>query len=278
PLGWSVLYIAGPVLLVGGIAAAAVNLWTAEMLAGLTDTAATANEDPLLMFGGLATFWGLAGLSWIVSMLGFVAVLSVGHGYVSLYAQDVRAGMPRTYEPREVFTEAKRVVGSVVSTTLWIGLLMAGSVVLTLVPCAGIFAWLVGVLYISGILAPVYMMRVEERIGFWEAFSRCRKLASDRVGTTILLAFLVFLVYFVLATGLGLPQQIVSYLVMFNVAESSLLTRGLTVVFSMVSYAGQVVILVPAFAFALHYYSLVEATEAPWLGQRITEWRQRIQP
>jgi len=125
--------------------------------------------------------------------------------------------------------------------------------------------------YLSIALSLIFIVRLEEGLGFFEAVGRCTKLISGNWWFTFGLLFVVGIIQGFLMYALYIPTYVVMFFTAFAGYESG--TSGLTrIVFIITSILTSLSVLfyaISTIAIAFQYYNLVERKEAPGLLQQI---------
>ena len=127
--------------------------------------------------------------------------------------------------------------------------------------------------YLSIALSLIFIVRLEEGLGFFDAVSRCIKLIKDNWWFTFGLIIVVGIIQGFLGFALYVPNYIVMIFVAFTGinSESSGLNRTLYIISSIISSLGALLYVISTVAIAFQYYNLVERKEAPGLLQQIDE-------
>ncbi len=127
--------------------------------------------------------------------------------------------------------------------------------------------------YLSIALSLIFIVRLEEGLGFFEAIGRCTKLISGNWWFTFGLIIVVGFIQGFLGFALYMPNYIVTIFIAFTGvdSESSGLNRTLYIISSIISSLGTLLYVISTVAIAFQYYNLVERKEAPGLLQQIEE-------
>lgn len=130
-------------------------------------------------------------------------------------------------------------------------------------------------IYLSISLSLIFIVRLEERLGFFDAVSRCIKLIKDNWWFTFGLIIVVGFIQGFLMYALYIPNYIVMFFVAFTGGEpeSGGLNRVLYIISSIIASLGTLGYVISTTAIAFHYYNLVERKEAPGLLRQIDEIR-----
>ncbi len=128
-------------------------------------------------------------------------------------------------------------------------------------------------IYLSITLSLIFIVRLEENLGFFDALIRCKKLIKDNWWFTFGLIIVVGIVQSFLGFILYVPNYIVTFFVAFTGidSESGGFNRTLYIISSIISSLSVLFYSISTIAIAFHYYNLVERKEAPGLLQQIEE-------
>ena len=125
--------------------------------------------------------------------------------------------------------------------------------------------------YLAIALSLIFIVRLEEGLGFVAAIKRCTKLISGNWWFTFGLLIVVGIIQGFLQYILYLPNYIVMFFTVFTGvnSESSGLNRILYIFSSIISSFGSLLYMISTISISFHYYNLVERKEAPGLLQQI---------
>lgn len=128
-------------------------------------------------------------------------------------------------------------------------------------------------IYLLVALSLIFIVRLEEGLGFFDAISRCTKLISGNWWFTFGLIIVVGIIQGFLGFILYIPNYIVTFFIAFTGvdSESSGLNRTLYIISSIISSLSVLLYAISTTAIAFQYYNLVERKEAPGLLQQIEE-------
>jgi len=235
-----VLFIAGP----------------AVVLASAVGGYAFANVFGLSEGSSVSVSMGL--LAGLILLIAFGLLTTVVNEYVVLYAERGYGG----FDFDDVWEETRRDVGKVISTTL----------ILYICIIISVFFFLIPAIYLVVVTAPIITVRLNEKIGIGEAFSRSMELVKGQwwltAGIMVVMSFIAGFVRNIF----NIPIWIAAF--MEGMAASSGDVSG---EMSWTLVAGSVIVvigsfltaLLPILASALHYFNLVEKFEGLGLMSRI---------
>ena len=251
PLGKSILFIAGPFILLVAVVA---GIYQATVFNMGSDPGAF-DFTGLLTQGSLTSF-----LSIFVSAL----LVTVVYAYLVLY---VEREDYQHITVADVWDKAKQhYLTMVLSVFVYSALMVVGF----------IFLFIPGLIVLAA-LSFLFIIQMKERISFGEAFSRCFKLVSDNylstlgliLVTAILISIISMIVILPLTIALGVPA-------FFSISEApdmantdgvfKVLFIAVQVVSSLISYLLYAILLV---AVAFQYANLVEKKEAAGLLESV---------
>jgi hypothetical protein len=127
--------------------------------------------------------------------------------------------------------------------------------------------------YLSIALSLIFIVRLEEGLGFFDAIRRCTKLISGNWWFTFGLIIVVGIIQGFLGFILYMPNYIVTIFIAFTGvdSESGNLNRTLYIISSIISSLTVLLYAISTTAIAFQYYNLVERKEAPGLLKQIDE-------
>jgi hypothetical protein len=128
-------------------------------------------------------------------------------------------------------------------------------------------------IYLSIALSMIFIVRLEEELGFFDSVSRCIKLIKDNWWFTFGLIIVVGFIQGFLMYALYIPNYIVMFFTAFTGydQEAGSFNKILYIISSIISSLGTLSYVISTIAIAFHYYNLVERKEAPGLLQQIDE-------
>lgn len=192
-LARSLLFIAAPAgalsFLFSALLQASFRRFDAETMAGADLLGAS--------YLGAAVF-GL--LSTALSVL-------VVHGFMALY----EVNGPDGFDVNEVWDVVRRRFLPVLTSVLLLALMVMLPSFIVAVPCLGLAAYLVGLVYLVVVYAPIFPMRVCEDVGLLQSLRRSHHLVRHRWAPTagVLLASTV--VFYLLSLVINLPALVLLF-------------------------------------------------------------------
>ena len=237
------LLISAPAILLAGVF---MGIYQASMF-NFTDS-------PDLALIGIPFLIGL-----LFTLLAYTIVTIVTYSHLMVYKQSEDG----IFDIEDVWQKVKKNFFMILLTGIGYSFAVGLGFVLLIVP--GI--------YLSIALSLIFIVRLEEELGFFDALTRCKKLIKDNWWFTFGLIIVVGIVQGFLGFILVLPNYMVTFFVAFTGvdAESGGLNRTLYLMSSIISSLSVLLYSISTIAIAFHYYNLVECKEAPGLLQQIEE-------
>jgi len=197
--------------------------------------------------------------SMFFMMLSYLVIIIVTYSHLILY-KNSEAG---NFDIDDVWQNVKRNFWMILFTGIGYSILSFIGFVFLIVP--GI--------YLSIALSIIFIVRLEERLNFFEAVSRCIKIVSGNWWFTFGIIIVVGMIQGFLGFILYVPNYIVTIFLAFAGVDSNTgdLGRVLYIISSIIATFGVLLYSISTIAIAFQYYNLVERKEAPGLVQQIEE-------
>ncbi len=251
PLGKSLLYIAGPAMLLVGVV-------SALSVSGILFNHGEMTEE------GLMVALGGNGFAGLMTALSIPLVIGVVYGYLKLYL-DREEGAEISVS--EVWAEVKKY---------YLPLLLS-VVVTTILFFIGLMFLIIPGFLLMAALSFIFILQVKEKLSFGEAFSRCFTLVSDHYLSTLGLLLVMLILQSILTSVFNLPVLIftgagafLSSSGDFDMENSSALVQALFIILQVISTLGsQFMYAITLVAIAFQYGNLVEKKEAAGLMQEV---------
>lgn len=257
PLGKSLLYIAGPVVLLVGIISAVITM---DFFFGNNDM----NEFEAF------SYLGGTGLVNIITVLSSAIVISVVYSYFSLYTerddyQDISVS--------DVWTRSKEHLLPILLSVIVYSMLTFMGLIFLLIPG----------LILMAALSFLFILQVKERISFGEAFSRCFALVSNHYFSTIGLILVMIVLQAIIGSIFGIPVMLMtgfgayfSASAEYEIQNSSAALQALFIVAQVISTLGtQFLYCIILIAIGYQYGNLVEKKESAGLMEDIDSLGQQ---
>lgn len=269
PLGRSLVFIVGPVLLiatvVGGFSVqrmfSTMDSWQGETL-----------EDPFSFYDGA---WDMIALSSAVGIVCTIFLFGVMCGYVRLYVE--RA--PEPIEVDDVWREVRRTFWRVAVTLLAVIVITCLPLAIGLLPGValdsivlipiGILLAVIPCIYLSIALSITTPMRIEEEIGLVESIGRSIRLIRGRWWFTLWIFVVMSIILMFASIIFQLPLQLAA-----GIAGASGETPSTTVLVIGIAFStigSYLLYSILALACSVVYYNLVEQKEGVGMIDRINE-------
>lgn len=249
----SLLYIAGPITLVVGIAVVFIqrSFWLMA-------------EDTGFEFSSTRSIETIqqTGLVVLVSFLAVMMVITVVNSYIKVYG---RKG-PSDIEVNEVWQETKKHYFSV----------LLASIIVAFVTVVATFFFIIPGIYVGVALSLIFIIIIFEDKNPFDAFGRCFKLISGKWWSTFGLIIIVGILQYVIGLVFSTPLLIFQFLNVFNSLETldmnnlntgnQIIYITLSTISTVASYFLSALLYI---ALAFQYFNLVERKEATGLMSEI---------
>lgn len=197
--------------------------------------------------------------SMLFMMLSYLVITIVTYSYLMLYKETG----PGSFDIEDIWRKSKGNLWMILFTGIGYSIIVGFGFVLLIVP--GI--------YLSIALSIIFIVRLEEGLGFFDAVSRCIKIISGNWWFTFGLILVVGFIQGFLGFILYMPNYIVTFFLAFAGIESRTGSMGrvLYVISSIIASLGTLLYVISTLAIAFQYYNLVERREAPGLIRQIED-------
>ncbi len=257
PLGKSLLYIAGPVIVVVGI------------ISALNATRLFFNDGDFSEQEAFS-FAGSMGLISLFTMLSGALVIGIVYSYFSLYAER------DDYDNISVSEVWARTQAHLLPILLSL-------VIMTILIIVGFVFLIIPGFILLAALSFIFILQVKERLSFGEAFSRCFRLVSDHYLSTLGLLLVMIMLQAIVGSIFGIPLLLITGASAFfststgyDLQDSSVATQALFIIAQVVSTLGsQFLYSIFLIAIGYQYGNLVEKKEAAGLMQDIDSLGQQ---
>jgi hypothetical protein len=198
-------------------------------------------------------------LAMIFMIISFVIITVVTYSHLMIYKQSESV----VFELDDVWQMVKKNFFLIFLTGIGYTVLVGFGFLFLIIP--GI--------YLSIALSLIFIVRLEEELGFFDAVSRCIKLIKDNWWFTFGIIVVVGMIQGFLMYALYIPNYIMMFVTAFTGidSETSDVNRILYILTSIISSLGALLYTISTIAIAFHYYNLVERKEAPGLLAQIDE-------
>ena len=257
-LGKSLLFIVGPVT---ALTMAGVTM----MIFGIGTLDSTNAADGVLSVG-------LLGMGFLLLMTFGIILQVLPSLVVNAFGVLYQDHGPGVVEVADVWHLSKRRFWAFLGALILIGIMGVVIGAISIIPCLGAIVYLIGSFYIAVTFSLVYPMLMRERIGVFDALSRCVKLVKSSWWATCGVVFLANFIY-IMAIGICfVPLLLASTVADFN--DLDFFESGyFQVVLVLVGVVGLLVFVllraVPELAVMFQYFNLVERKERPGLMAQI---------
>ena len=261
-LGMGLLVIVGPIALLAAMASFLMQSQWVGAMNGL------AQPDPSNPFAIFEQF--LTPAYFVAILLGLLAPLLVSAATLA-YVQLYRDGEAGTVTPGRLWEATRMTLGPVLTTTLVLVGVMILSVLVMIVPCLGVVAWLAFLIYTLPLIALLYIARVQG-YGIGDGVQRVRSLVQGQWGPSFGAVVIAMLIVIVFSMVLSIPSSMVSFGWMMNTVSGEppgAGTRALMAVGAILGTLTYVAYTIPVVASAFLYFSLTEQAESTELHTAI---------
>lgn len=280
-LGKSLLYIAGPVALIG-------SLLTGGLYSDYLNAAFSIgrNTDGLMNFIGSPKTWAQGAGSLIFILISAIFIVSVVYNYMLEY----NARKSNRIEVDAVWTRVRQTLPAYFVTFFLFFVLILSAYALAFLVIGGlgimsiglavlaVFVVAVLLVYLIVPLSLIFVIRAFEKIGFVEAVHRSFLLIKGKWWSTFALLFVAGLVQSMLASVFFIPWYINSFITMLHALDGqvaqqpSLISQLINNVFIVLYFlASFLLYAIPLIALAFQYFNLVELKESRGLMNRIEQ-------
>lgn len=205
-------------------------------------------------------------LTIALTLLLYAGVTGAACSYVLRYLSQAKLS---TIQASDVVSDTINSAPMAISTLFLLGLL------LFIAAIPSILLLFIPLIYLGVTLAPLLFIRYYEKIGFFDAFSRCFKLAQSEWWKVFGVVAILSLIGYFISLGFSLPSGILSFIISFNSASGEAPSDIINVIFAVfaaISSFGTVIqITLTSIGIAFIYFDLVERKEASGLLSRIDQ-------
>ena len=281
-LGRSILYIAGPPALIGGLI---MSSFMGEYMKMIT-SGGVGNPETMTNYFLSVSFWLQVILGMIFGLLSFVSTVATIYNYMLLY-EEKRSNQ---IEVSEVWSRVRDTFWMYFGTSIFFGLLFVIAYIALIIPMVllaaispwlivfGIIGLIVGLLYLLFGSSLTFVIRGYERKGFFESLMRSFYLVRGKWWSTFGLVFLLTLIVGTVSYIFLIPYYIIIFTSALHsvspdsFAEPSSTSVLMSTVFFALYYLAQVFLYtLPNVGIAFQYFNLVELKEAKGLMRQIED-------
>lgn len=282
PLTRCLLFIAGPPMLIGSILAG--NLYTGYFDFVMGFSRNRSNPEMMVDYLTSPILWIQIAGAILLMLVSFVVIVSVVNNYMLEY----NATKSNEIEVDAIWERVRNTLPMYFGTTFlyWL-LLIAGYVLIILIITgAGFLSILLGVLvgfvtvggfvYMMVALSLLFIVRAWEKMGFFEAVSRCFVLIKDKWWSTFGLLLVASIIQSTIASAFLIPWYVNFVITMLHnieggpVAEPSFISELINNIFMTLYFITSFLLYsIPLLALAFQYFNLVELKEAKGLLTKI---------
>jgi hypothetical protein len=287
PLIKSLLFIAGPPMLVGSILAGSLYSDYFGFIGRMSRSAGDVNTP--VDFLGSPVFWLEIIGAVLFLFLSGVMIISVVYNYLLAYQEQKSPVNDVTI----IWDRVRATLPMYISTVFlfWLLLIAAYAVVLVIIigaaalsPLLAFFAGvaiIIGLIYAIITLSLLFIIRANEQKGFFDALARAFYLIRDKWWSTFGLLFILGLIQSTIASLFLVPWYINFIISMMHsldgspIPETSVVSELINSLFMTFYFLTSFILYaLPLIALAFQYFNLVERKEAKGLMARIETFGQ----
>lgn len=125
-------------------------------------------------------------------------------------------------------------------------------------------------IYLSVALTIIFMVRMREKLPFFDSVSRCRKLISGNWWFTFALLLILSVIEYFFSFIFAIPQYIAMFIgLLHSTSGKPDLDSWVLIITSIISSVSYLFYCIPIIGITFHYFSLVEKKEAVGLLQKL---------
>lgn len=193
---------------------------------------------------------------YLFIFISFQLILTVTYSYINLYLEKDQDEV----DVNDVWESVKKNLLMILLTTIGISVIVAFATILLIIP--GI--------YLGIIFTIIYIVRIQEKLPFFESISRCRYLMSGNWWFTFALLLIFTVIQYFFTFLFLIPQYIAMFIGMLHMQNGQISLNSTFMIISSiiasVSYFFYAIVLI---GISLHYFSLVEKKEAIGLMEKL---------
>lgn len=276
PLCKSMLYIAGPFVILGSLFITKI-FGDVFLMIGNDMSGVGPDESQLINMG----VFGLGAVIFL--LLGSTVLIAVVYEYIIIYEKQ-GAGI----EVGEVYARVKKSFWSVLGTMVLYAVLFVAAYILLIIPAAvlgslnpvltifSVLAFYIGAMYVAVTFSLVFIIRIYEGAGFTTAFRRSFKLIKGKWWSTFGLLLVTSLIQSVISSIFFIPWYANLIVHMMHNMEAGVFAEP-SLIFQIINYTTLLLYMVsnyllysiPLLAIAFQYFNLAEMKEARGLMDKI---------
>jgi hypothetical protein len=186
----------------------------------------------------------------------FQLILTVTYSYIGLYLEK----NPDEFDVNDVWSSVKKNLLMIFLTSLGSFILIMLGFVLLIIP--GI--------YLGTVLTIIYIVRIKEKLSFFDSISRCRYLITGNWWFTFALVLIFTVIQYFFTFLFHIPQYIAMFIGVLHMQNGQISFNNtlmmITSIIGSISYFFYAIVLI---GISFHYFSLVEKKEAAGLMEKL---------
>ncbi len=282
PLGKSILFIAGPPVLVASMI---IGSFIGDFL-NLTQTAATnpGDTETFQNYFMSVNFWLQIAMVMTFFIISGVMTVATINNYLVLYGQK----QSNRIEVGEVWEAVRSTFWMYFGTMFFFSLLAIAAYIVLIIPVVllasispgliffGVLFLVGGIFYLMVSVSLTFIVRAYENKGFFEAIGRSFSLVQGKWWSTFGLIMILYLIMMTISYIFLIPWYAVTFISALHNTTASTLQEPATgweivtiVLFTLYYLAQMVLATLPNIGIAFQYFNLVELKEAKGLLNKI---------
>lgn len=273
PLTKSILFIAGPPILLGSIL---VGSFIGDLFS-MGTLGNAGNSELMSRYFLSVSFWAQITMVFVFFLVSGVSTIATINNYIVLYGEK----KTNQIEVSEVWERVRSTFWMYLKTMILFSVLAIAVYVLLLIPMVlvakispvlvffGVIFVICGILYLAIGASMVFVIRAYEDIGFFESIRRSFSLMQGKWWSTFGLIMMLYMIVMFISYFFIIGWSVITMATSFhnadtsNTAEMSSTIQTVTVAFFAVYYLIQMVLYaLPNVGIAFQYFNLVERKEA----------------
>ncbi len=232
-LFFSLLFIAGPGIILTGIAG------------GLYQGSMSFNKY----------FLATAIIYFLLMFITLQLIIAVTYSCLNLYIEKDSAD----FSVNDVWERTKEDFLMILFTSIGTGFVTVFALLL-IIPCV----------YLSITLTIIFIVRMREKLPFFDSVSRCRKLISGNWWFTFALLLILSVIEYFFSFIFAIPQYIAMFIgFLHSTSGKPALDSTVLIITSIISSVSHLFYCIPIIGITFHYFSLIEKKEAVGLLQKL---------
>ena len=186
----------------------------------------------------------------------FQLILTVTYSFVNLYLEK----NPDELDVNDVWESVKKNLMMVLLTSIGTFIILVFATILLIIPA----------IYLGIVMTIIYIVRIQEKLPFFESISRCRYLMSGNWLFTFALILIFTVIQYFFTFLFYIPQYIAMFIGMLHMRNGQMsFNSTLMIITSIIASASYFFYAIVLIGISFHYFSLVEKKEATGLMEKL---------